>query len=927
MISEMLVYERIISRWDVWAQQSTKADSKGRYGYFTQKFKLTENDIFDSILSEKKTIGAYIVNPLNNTCTNPQIDIDNHDDDVNVKDDVVKVFDELKRIGLNPYIEASSGELSMGAHIGLICKPTSAKACKTILDNVLKNLDLKGHEVFPKQTEVNPDSFGNLVKLPFQYNNRTKARSQIINPETMQPFEKQDAINYLMALPDSVFCVDSIVEGVKATTKTGVYFYDIFGLENIKPCIAKAYDDKLILHGKGDAGHDFRLAIAGDLVYNGATTEQVHDYFKIQPDYSRKKSELQIKSIEDYISSGKRPMGCKKLIEKCSIFLNGLCETCKNKPKERKKKSTPNHLTEIKQLPYTDLGNAKRFVDFHKGNLRYVPIWKTWMIYDGKRWVEKDNSGIVPCVDQVLQNMHKEAEEMDRNSDGLELLDHAEKSESEHHIMAMIRLAQGLPGVAIDPDDFDKDKYLFNVINGTIDLRMGAFREFRREDLITQTANVLYDDKAVAPVWTAFLKRIMQDDESMITFLQRAAGYALTGDSSEECIFMLYGTGANGKSKFIDALAFMMGEYARKTAIHTVMEMKNESALSSDIAALKGVRFAYASEPNKGKRLDEGKIKDVTGREKISCCRKFCEPEEYQPQFKLFISFNHKPVIKSVDEGLHRRIRFIPFDVKIPDAEKDKHLDHKLHAEAPGILNWVIAGVQAWQDTGLGFPDKAKAATDTYFDEMDALGEFLETCCELGNEYFMKFQTLFNLYVMWCKNKKQYQLSDKAFSQSLNEREIVSEKKQGVRIKRGCHLNANFTSVQSVLDSGRTDLDAWTDVDRCFCITPPLLAHMRMDSNVSNLSNLSGDNGNTIKTQSVQSVQSVQEKIRDILKKEYEKTEKPHSLIHLEKVKDQMEVHIMSKLECENDENNANNDDLSTIKRVISAFSKSRGWE
>jgi putative DNA primase/helicase len=927
MNNEMKVYERIISRWDVWAQQSTKADGKGRYGYFTQKIKLTENDIYDSILGEKKTIGAYIVNPLNNTCTNPQIDVDNHDNNVNVSDDVVKIFNELRRIGQFPYIEASSGELSQGAHIGLICKPTPAKICKTVLDDVLKTLDLKGHEVFPKQTEVEGERFGNLVKLPFQFNNRTKARSQIINPETMQPFEKQDAINYLMALPDSVFSVDSLNEVKQELVKNGAYFYDVFKLENIKPCIVKAYDDKLILHGKGDAGHDFRLAVAGDLIYNGATPEQVHDYFKIQPDYSQKKTADQIKTIEDYIAGGKKPTGCKRLIEKCSVFLSGACDACNRKPKERKKKSTTNHLAEIKQLPYTDLGNAKRFVEFHKGNLRYVPVWKTWMVYNGSRWIEKDNSGIVPCVDQVLQNMHIEAEKMERNSDGAELLDHAEKSESEHHIMAMIRLAQGLPGVAIDPDDFDKDKYLFNVINGTVDLKTQTFREFRREDMMTQIANVKYDVEAEAPVWSGFLKRIMQDDESMITFLQRAAGYALTGDSSEECIFMLYGTGANGKSKFIDALAFMMGEYARKTAIHTIMEMKYESALSSDIAALKGVRFAYASEPNKGKRLDEGKIKDVTGREKISCCRKFCEPEEYQPQFKLFISFNHKPVIKSVDEGLYRRIRFIPFDVKIPDAEKDKQLDHKLHAEAPGILNWVLAGVQAWHENGLGFPDKVRAATDTYFDEMDALGEFLETCCEVGEGYFMKFQTLFNLYVMWCKYKKIYQLSDRTFSQSLNERGIVSDKRQGVRIKRGCHLNEIFVSVQSVLDSGRTDFDGVDTLDRCFTLSPPLNDHTRMNSNVSNVSNASNGNGNGMISRSVQSVQSVQEKIRDILKKEYEKTPKPHSFIHLEKLKDQMEVHIMSNLECEIDENNENKDDNYTIKTLICNFCKSRGWE
>ncbi|MDO8725119.1 MAG: hypothetical protein Q7J35_03510 [Candidatus Methanoperedens sp.] len=346
MSTEHEVYNRIMSRQDVWAQQATKPDDKGRYGYFTKKVKLTRKDIDDSMLGNKKTIGAYIVNPDGNTCTNPQIDIDNHDGKTNVREIVLKVFNELKRIGLHPYIEASSGELDQGAHVGEICKPTAAKVCKEVLDNVLRVLDLKGHEVFPKQTEVNPDSFGSLVKLPFQYNNRTKQRSQIINPETLEPFSRQDAINYLMALQDSVFEVKKDIEtpiqpvneAPKASSED-VSFDSAFGLSDIKPCIKACFDEKWVLHGKGDEGHNFRIAIAGNLLYNGATDQHVHDYFMLQSDYSKKTTNKQIKSIKEYLSEGKKPMGCKKIKEKCSTLLNGMCETCENNLIEKKKRN------------------------------------------------------------------------------------------------------------------------------------------------------------------------------------------------------------------------------------------------------------------------------------------------------------------------------------------------------------------------------------------------------------------------------------------------------------------------------------------------------------------------------------------------------------------------------------------------------------
>ncbi len=575
----------------------------------------------------------------------------------------------------------------------------------------------------------------------------------------------------------------------------------------------------------------------------------------------------------------------------------------------------------IDPASYTDLGNAKRFVSLHQRNIKYVKKWKSWMIWNGKRWEPRDLTGMVPLVEEMITSMINEANGMTHGDDSEKLRKHAKASEAEGRIMATIRLSQGQPGITAEPDDFDNHKYLINVMNGTINLRSGEFREFRREDRLTQMANTAYDEKATAPIWGTFLQRIMQNDNSMISFLQRAAGYVMTGDTSEECIFMLYGTGANGKSKFIDALAFVLGEYARKTAIHTVLEAKSESAISSDVAALRGVRFTYAAEPNKGKRLDEGKIKDITGREKISCCRKYCEPEEWQPQFKMFMSANHKIVFRGADEGIHRRIKFLPFSVKIPDAEKDTNLDQKLHTEAPGILNWMLAGVKSWLDVGLGFPEAAKIATKTYFEEMDTLGEFLEDCCILEPNLFIPFDDLYSIYIQWCEYKRTYIMTSKALSQSLNERDIISDKVKGIRGKKGINLN---TSVQSALDYSMPISKCLDRLDRKI----PLKSYIEnrgsiseVLNNVSNVSNPSIDSDITTNSLSVQSVQSVNN-INNIIieiKALYDHINKPDTINELEHLKENIITQLMCKQEYDDYEDEQ-------LNRIVDDYFKARGW-
>jgi len=631
MSNEYNVYKRIISRWDVWAQQGTKSDDKGRYGYFTKKTPLTENDIYDSILGEKKTIGAYIVNPLNNTCTNPQIDVDNHNGDTQVRDDVVKIFNELKRIGLNPYIEASSGELDRGAHIGLICNPTSAKICKTVLDNVLKTLDLAGHEVFPKQTEVNPDSFGNLVKLPFQFNNRTKARSKIINPETMQPFEKQDAINYLMALPDSVFGVETTTDITTEPIKKGVYFYDVFELENIKPCIVKAYDERLILHGKGDAGHEFRLAIAGNLLYNGATDQQVHEYFRQQSDYSAKATEKQIKSIKEYLAENKKPVGCKTLMENCNELLNGMCETCPKKPKERR-------------------GREKRYKQITSGNTE-PELNEALGVYRGAMELAEEMEKITAIYYDVSKNfwMWKKDLLYYKRIDEIDILSSIRKMIPDSVVDSTFKTelitALKITGRERDVRPIEKHWMRFN--DKVYDLKTKQF--FKPEPTHFYTYPIPHNvgGSDSTPFFDKLFKDWMGDDAIS---LYEICAYCLLDDYPVHRMFILFGSGRNGKSQFQEILKRLVGMYnSTSTDIETLLNSRFEAS------KLYGRKIALIGETNFNEIKNTDKLKRLTGQDMMQGEYKHKDPFDYYNTAKIIIATNSIPETLDKTDGFMSR--------------------------------------------------------------------------------------------------------------------------------------------------------------------------------------------------------------------------------------------------------------------------------
>ena len=267
----------------------------------------------------------------------------------------------------------------------------------------------------------------------------------------------------------------------------------------------------------------------------------------------------------------------------------------------------------------------------------------------------------------------------------------------------------------------------------------------------------------------SFLNRIMDKNANLIEFLKRAVGYSLTGDVSEQCLFIFFGSGANGKSTFLRTVNMLMGDYSQQTATETLL-VKQKGAIPNDIARLKGARFITASEAEAEQRLAESLIKQMTGGDIISARFLHQEWFDFEPTYKIFLGTNHKPVIKGTDYAIWRRIKLVPFEVTIPEQESDGNLLDKLQDELSAILTWAVQGCMEWQNSGLGIPQEVFAATDEYKNEMDIISDFINECCIESPNSRVLFKDLYQVYKNWCDENGEYPLKKNAFSRRIGEK-------------------------------------------------------------------------------------------------------------------------------------------------------------
>ena len=353
------------------------------------------------------------------------------------------------------------------------------------------------------------------------------------------------------------------------------------------------------------------------------------------------------------------------------------------------------------KLPYSDVYNAQALVQAYGIDLHYCHLWGKWLIWTSTHWSPDTSGTVLRYARHTVRNLPSPRKQSEEDNVTKAFYAHRKKSLNASRLDAMVKVAQSWQGIPVQPEDLDQNPWLLNCLNGTLDLQTGELRSHQREDLITKCLPISYDPNAQCPLWLHFLNDIMAGNENLINFLQRVIGYSLTGVIREHVLFVLYGTGRNGKSTFLNTIMAMLGAYAMKAPAELLMTSKYDRH-PTEKADLHGRRLISAIETEQGRKLNEVLVKELTGGDPIRARRMREDFWEFRPTHKVFLATNHKPVITGTDHAIWERIRLIPFTVTIPKEQRDTTLPDKLLAELPGILAWAVQGCLTWQQEGLG---------------------------------------------------------------------------------------------------------------------------------------------------------------------------------------------------------------------------------
>ncbi|OEU64268.1 MAG: hypothetical protein BA867_13170 [Desulfobacterales bacterium S5133MH16] len=446
----------------------------------------------------------------------------------------------------------------------------------------------------------------------------------------------------------------------------------------------------------------------------------------------------------------------------------------------------PGNVT--KTYGMTDRGNAQRMNDLYGEDLLYCPGSKKWLTWNSNRWEEDDMGIIYKLAKKTVEAMHDYADNIDDETLSNKWQKYAFLSESTAKYKAMVENLQSEEGIPIKIGDMDLNGWILPALNGTIDLRTGKLRESRREDLCTKTINVIYNPAASCPTWNKFLNEVLPDPDTQ-RYVKECLGSALTGDTSEENLFILYGTGSNGKSVLMDTVSLLLSGFAINVKASTLLTSnKTQPTQDNEIARLWGARLATASEPKKGISLSDDVIKTITNsKAKITARKLYQEPFDFYPTHKTFFSSNHKPTVSDHSRGVWRRLRLIPFVTSIEDEDQDLNLSDKLEKELPGILNWLVEGCLSWQKAGrLIMSAEVEKETDEYRADQDRLTEFLSTVTTAGG-YSDKVSNMWlrDSYNEWAERMGFKPMNDRTFSAAMSERDFKKVKTDGYIYWRG----------------------------------------------------------------------------------------------------------------------------------------------
>jgi len=440
---------------------------------------------------------------------------------------------------------------------------------------------------------------------------------------------------------------------------------------------------------------------------------------------------------------------------------------------------------------FTEDALASEFSTQHGDDWRHVAIWGAWLTWTGGRW---EREGTLRAFD-LARHICRAAANRANSAKVRARLSQAST------VAAVERLARADRQHAMTAEIWDRDSWLLNTPAGIVDLRTAALAPHDRALCMTKIATAT--PQGGCPAWLAFLAQVTGGDADLQSYLQRVVGYGLTGVTTEHALFFLYGTGANGKSVFVNTLTAILGDYATVAPMDMFMATHGDRH-PTDMAGLRGARIVTSVETEQGSRWAENKLKALTGGDRITA--RFMRQDffEFTPQFKLLVAGNHKPSIRNVDEAMRRRLHMVSFTVTIPPGQRDKRLPERLLAERDGILVWALEGCLAWQRVGLRPPATVLAATDEYFEAEDALGRWLDERCETGASHIEITGRLFASWKSWAEAGSEFVSSSKRFSDALTNRGFQPQRDGGARRFRGLRLREPIpTTAPCSFDRGQ----------------------------------------------------------------------------------------------------------------------------
>jgi P4 family phage/plasmid primase-like protien len=480
-------------------------------------------------------------------------------------------------------------------------------------------------------------------------------------------------------------------------------------------------------------------------------------------------------------------------------------------------------------FPLTDLGNAERFVRRYGDDFRFCAELG-WFRWDTRRWVllSEERDRLPALVMQAVfltvraikneaflvreSGVHNSNSADDADAPDKDAMDHvidakkgilysdkiaewARTSEGAGRINCIAALAKVFENIAVDVIGFDADRMAINCQNGTLRIERASrkrdpseiaagksewhsvwtvkLKPHDRRDMITKIAAVTYKPKARSPVYDAFMETV-QPDPAMRRFIAQWGGLSLTGNIGEQKLAFFYGQGRNGKGTWVEAIAYVAGDYAGSLPIESLLDngKRRGDQATPDIARLPGVRFLRVSEPSKGAVLNEGLVKMVTGGDPVDARHLNKGLFTFLPEFKMTISGNNKPAIKDTSDGIWRRMQLVPWAIKIADADVDRRLGDKLQDEGSGIFARLIEGLLDWSVNGLIEPDAVRMATSEYRDDSDDLGRFLRECSIIGEDlpsrpFRVRKTDLFALFGAWAVQTGSYERTSRQFSKAM----------------------------------------------------------------------------------------------------------------------------------------------------------------